>query len=141
VTAMIQGLAWTSMVASAVLAFSGDLTAQLLAGFAAAGVVLRARLFATIGQRLPLLLAGIGSTAALLLAVLTEQVGSANPTWSAAPALMASVGCLWLATRRRRPAPSVTRAAELADLIITMTIMPLVFAVLGVFGFIRGLGG
>ena len=141
VTAMIQGLAWTSMVASAVLAFSGDLTAQLLAGFAAAGVVLRARLFATIGQRLPLLLAGIGSTAALLLAVMTEQVGSANLAWSAPPALMASVGCLWLATRHRRPAPSVTRAAELADLIITMTIMPLVFAVLGVFGFIRGLGG
>lgn len=141
VTAMIQGLAWPSMVAAAVLAVSQDVTAQVLAGFAASALLLRARLFATVGQRLPLLLAGIGSTAALLLAIMTERVGSQGLLWSGVPALLASVACLWLARRDRRPSPSATRAAEIADLIIATAIIPLVFGVLGVFGFIRGLGG
>jgi type VII secretion integral membrane protein EccD len=141
VTAMIQGLSWPGLVAGAVLAFSQDVTAQLLTGFAAAALLLRARLFATVGQRLPLLLAGIGSTAALLLAVPMDRVGTPESWWSGVPAVAASVACLWLANRHRRPSPSATRTAEIADLIIATAIIPLVFGVLGVFGFVRGLGG
>ena len=141
VTAMIQGLAWPCLAAAAVLAYSQDVTAQVLAGFAAAAVVLRARLFATVGQRLPLLLAGIGSIGALLLAVTARHSGTPEWWWGAAPALTASATCLWLATRRRRPSPSATRAAEIADLIIATAIIPLACGVLGVFGFVRGLAG
>ena len=71
VTAMIQGLSWPSLAAATVLAFSDDLTAKALAVVVAVGLMLRARLFVTIGQRLPLLLAGMGSIAALMLAVTT----------------------------------------------------------------------
>ena len=85
VTAMIQGLAWASLAAAAVLAFTDDATARVLAGVTATGLILRARLFVTIGQRLPLLLAGIGSTAALMLAVITDPVGWPGFPWSAAP--------------------------------------------------------
>jgi len=141
VTAMIQGLSWPGLVAGAVLAFSQDVTAQLLTGFAAAALLLRARLFATVGQRLPLLLAGIGSTAALLLAVPMDRVGTPESWWSGVPTVAASVACLWLANRHRRPSPSATRTAEIADLIIATAVIPLVFGVLGVFGFVRGLGG
>jgi hypothetical protein len=52
-----------------------------------------------------------------------------------------SVACLWLAHRRRRPSPGATRVAEIADLIIATAIIPLVFGVLGIFGFVRGLAG
>ena len=72
---------------------------------------------------------------------MTDHVGSQGLSWSGVPALWASVACLWLARRHRRPSPSATRAAEFADLIIATAIIPLVFGVLGVFGFIRGLGG
>ena len=141
VTAMIQGLAWPCLAAAAVLAYSQDVTAQVLAGFAAAAVVLRAWLFATVGQRLPLLLAGIGSIGALLLTVTARHSGTPEWWWGAAPALTASATCLWLATRRRRPSPSATRAAEIADLIIATAIIPLACGALGVFGFVRGLAG
>ena len=140
-SAMIQGLSWPSLMAAAVLACSQDVTAQVLTGFAAAALLLRARLFVTIGQRLPLLLAGIGSTAALLVAVMTDRVGTPELWWSGVPAVTASVVCLCLASRRRRPSPSATRTAEIADLIIAAAIIPLMCGVLGVFGFVRGLGG
>ena len=51
------------------------------------------------------------------------------------------IGCLLAAGRRRRVSPSVTRAAELIDLAIAVAVVPLVAGVLGLFGFIRGLGG
>ncbi len=141
VTAMIQGLSWPCLAATAVLACSQDVTAQVLTVFAAAALLLRARLVATVGQRLPLLLAGIGSMAALLLAVTATRVGMPGWWWSAVPAVSTSVACLWLANRRRRPSPSATRLAEIADLIIATAIIPLVFGVLGIFGFVRGLAG
>ena len=140
-TAMIQGLSWPCLAGATVLACSQDVTAQVLTGFAAAALLLRARLFATVGQRLPLLLAGIGSIAALLLAVTATRVGTPEWWWCAVPAVTMSVACLWLAHRRRRPSPGATRVAEIADLIIATAIIPLVFGVLGIFGFVRGLAG
>ena len=141
VTAMIHGLSWPAVVAATVLAFSQDVTAQVLTGFTAAALLLRARMFATVGQRLPLLLAGIGSSAAVLVAITTDRVGTPEWRWSVVPGVTASVLCLWLANHRRRPSPSATRTAEIADLIIATAIVPLACGVLGVFGVVRGLGG
>jgi type VII secretion integral membrane protein EccD len=141
VTALIQGLAWLALGACVILAFSSDVTAQLLAGIVAAGLLLRARLFVTIGQRLPLLVAGIGSVAALLVALMTQFDGGAEPIAVALPALLGVVGCLLLAARRRRVSNNIFRAAEIVELLIAVAVVPLVAGVLGLFGFIRGLGG
>lgn len=140
-TALIQGLAWPTVVAGAVLAFSHDTTAQVLAGIVGAGLILRARLFITIGQRLPLLIAGIGSVVALLVASMMRIDGPTSLIVVAAPALLAVVGCLLLAAQDRRLSPALTRAAEIIDLLIAIAVVPLVAGVLGVFAFIRGLGG
>ncbi len=59
----------------------------------------------------------------------------------AVPALAAVIVCLMLATRRRRVSPALTRAAEIIELVIAIAVVPLVAGVLGLFGFIRGLGG
>ena len=67
--------------------------------------------------------------------------GSAALIVVAAPALLAVVGCLLLAARHRRLSPALTRAAEIIDLLIAIAVVPLVAGVLGVFAFIRGLGG
>jgi len=48
---------------------------------------------------------------------------------------------LMLATRRRRVSPALTRTAEIIELVIAIAVVPLVAGVLGLFGFIRGLGG
>jgi type VII secretion integral membrane protein EccD len=140
-TALIQGLTWPALVACVVLAISGDVTGQVLAALVGLGMLLRARLFVTVGQRLPLLVAGTGAIAALILALTTEFDGMTVVLATALPSLVAMIGCLLAAGRRRRVSPSVTRAAELIDMAIAVAVVPLVAGVLGLFGFIRGLGG
>ena len=60
-------------------------------GLVAAGLILRARLFVTIGQRLPLLIAGVGSVAALLAALMTQFDGRTVLFGVAAPGLIAVI--------------------------------------------------
>ena len=105
-------------------------------------MLLRARLFVTVGQRLPLLIAGTGAIAALIVALTTEFDGMTVVLATALPSL---------ARDGRVPAgspaggagcrPSMTRAAEIIEMAIAIAVVPLVAGVLGLFGFIRGLGG
>lgn len=141
VTALIQGLTWPSLLACVILAFSQDVTGQVLAGIVGVGLVLRARLFVTVGQRLPLLVTGIGSIAALLVALSWQFDGRSMLFAVAGAGLIAVIGCLALAGRRRRVSPELTRAAEVLELGIAIAVVPLVAGVLGLFGYIRGLGG
>ena len=141
VTALLQGLTWPTLAGCVILAVSHEITAQVLAGLVGFGLILRARLFITIGQRLPLLVAGIGSLAAVLAAMTAQFNGSALLPAVCGPALFAVVCCLLLAGRRRRATPGLVRAAEIVELLIAVAVIPLVAAVLGLFGFIRGLGG
>jgi hypothetical protein len=60
---------------------------------------------------------------------------------TAAPALLGVIVCLLLAARQRRASPPLVRAAEVLELAIAIAVVPLVAGVLGLFGFIRGLGG
>jgi len=140
-TALVQGLTWPTLAACVILAFSHDVTAQVMAAVVGFGLILRARLFITTGQRLPLLVAGIGSLAAVLGAMTTQFDGSTMLLAVCGPALLAVIVCLLLAMRRRPTTPGLIRTAEIIELFIAIAIIPLTAAVLGLFGFIRGLGG
>ena len=72
---------------------------------------------------------------------MTEFDGPTVLVAVAVPALVAVIVCLLLAGRRRRVSPAMTRAAEIIELVIAIAVVPLVAGVLGLFGFIRGLGG
>ena len=113
----------------------------MLAGFVGVGMLLRARLFITVGQRLPLLIAGIGRDCRPAGCAHHELDGMTVVLATAVPSLLAVIGCLLLAGRRRRVSPSMTRAAEIIELTIAIAIVPLLAAVLGLFAFLRGLGG
>lgn len=141
VTALIQGLAWPTLAACVILAFSQDITSQVLAGVVGAGMLLRSRLFVTVGQRLPLLIAGLGAVIALLAALMMQFDGASVLIGTAAPALLGVVVCLLLAARRKRASPPLVRAAEILELVFAIAVVPLVAGVLGLFGLIRGLGG
>jgi type VII secretion integral membrane protein EccD len=141
VTALLQGLTWPALAACVILAISHDITSQVLAAVVGFGLILRARLFITIGQRLPLLMAGIGSLAAVLAAMTTQVEGSTELFAVGGLALLAVIACLLLAMRRRPTTPGLIRAAEIVELLIAVAVIPLVAGVLGLFGFIRGLGG
>ena len=139
-TALVQALSWPALLAAIVLAVVGDVTAQVLAGVTAAALLLRARLFVTIGQRLPLLIAGLGSAVALLVGVALDLTGTAV-LWVAAATALGVLAALAIATRRAAVSPATRRAGEILDVLLAVAAVPLVAAILGLFGFIRGLGG
>jgi len=141
VTALIQGAAWPVAGAGIVLAFSQDVTAQVLVLVVVLGLLLRARLFIAIGQRLPLLLAAIAALTALFVAEVHMHTGSGMLLWGTVPAAIAAGGSLLIAGQRKKITPGRVRISEILELLSTIAIVPLVATVLGLVGFIRGLGG
>jgi type VII secretion integral membrane protein EccD len=140
-TALLHGLAWPALAAGIVLALDGALAGATLAAVVGLAMVLRARLFRTVGQRLPLLMCGVGC----LLAVPAGVVIHADSTPTVALVIVVSVAAAAVAAmvagRRTRRTPAMARAAEIGDLLLTIAVIPLVAAVLGAFAFVRGLGG
>lgn len=141
-TGLLLAAAAGSIVAITYLTWNDRSTASIVLCVAgAAALLLRARLFPAPRQRLPLLIAGF-----LGLAVL--GVGAAAAGRGAAPGLLLLVGALAVAGAalvaalvygRRAPSPYLGRAADIADVLAIMALIPLACAVLGVFGAVRGL--
>lgn len=141
ITGQVLGLSWAALAGCVVLAVSDDATAQVLAAVAGVGLLLRARLFPTLGQRLPLLIAGLGSLVAVLLALMTSLEGGSLLIAVALPALVAMLVSLLLGTLRRPLSPELARGLEILDVLIAVVLIPLVAAVLGLFTLVRGIGG
>lgn len=140
-TALIQGLSWAALAGCVLLARSADATAVVLAAVVGLGLLLRSRLFPTVGQRLPLLVAGIASLTAVLLAIAwTVEPGTVLLT-VALPALAGMVISLLFATGRRRFSPELARGLEILDVLTAVAVIPLVAVVLGLFEIVRGIGG
>lgn len=141
VTAFLQGLAWPTLAAGFVLAFGGAPAGSALAAVVGLAMVLRARLFRTVGQRLPLLTCGV----LCLLAVPAGLVVRTDSTVTIAVVIVAATAAAAVAAviagRRTPRTPGMARAAEVGDLVLTIAVIPLVAAVVGAFAFVRGLGG
>ncbi len=136
VTGMLLGHAAATLAAAAVLARGGGVAGRLLVAVGAVGFLVRSRLFPTVRQRLPLLVAGAG--AALLLAG-ERAPGPAVAGALAGFALLAAVaGTVY---RRRPPGPYLGRAADILDAACVITVIPVACGVLGLYGRMRGLIG
>ena len=138
-TGMLIGHAVAVLGTTAVLARSGGAAGRVLVAVAALGFLLRARLFPSVRQRLPLLVAGAGAGAALLAAVLGSMPVLALTGGLVAVAVLAvAAGAVY----RRRPAgPYLGRAADLLDALCVIAVIPAACAVLGLYGRMRGLIG
>jgi type VII secretion integral membrane protein EccD len=138
VTGMLFGHAAAALAACAVLAWSGGIAGRLLVAVAALGFLLRARLFPTVRQRIPLLVAGFGGGLTLL-----GPAGS-MPGLAVTGALVAlgMVAVLAGVTyRRRAPGPYLARAADILDALCVTSVIPIACAVLGLYARIRDLVG
>jgi type VII secretion integral membrane protein EccD len=141
-TGMLLATAVVATAATAALLLANPgLPAILLCLTAATALLLRARLFPTPAQRVPLLASGV---AGLMLLAL----GTALRSPSAAPRLLVAFGVIvaalvvltaGLVYARRTPSPYIGRAADILDVVAIMALLPLGAWVLGVFQAVQGL--
>lgn len=125
-TGMLGGCALAAAVCEVVLAAHGGPWSLALAGVLGAGFLLRARLHPAVRQRGPLLAVGVVAVGGLLLAL--HGVAAI------------ALGLLVLAVRGGRSAWR-SRYAEIAEVVVVLAVVPLVCAVLELYGYLRGLGG
>ncbi len=140
-TAALHGCAWTALAAGIALAFGDRPAGQALTAVVGLALLLRARLFRSTGQRLPLLLTGLGCLLAVPAGLLVPPTSAVTLAAVAGVAGAAAVLAAVIAGRRMRRTPALARAADIGDLVLTIAVIPLVAAVLGAFAFVRGLGG
>ena len=131
----------TSAVGFVLLATGDSVMERVLVGVGGAALLLRARLFATAWQRVPLVLSGL--TGLLLVASrldasvpgairsITLLVGAA-----VVAALVLAAGLVYSV---RPPSPYLRRLSDIADIVAIMSLIPLAAAVVGVFDALQGL--
>ena len=139
-TGMLLGLTVTGVLSSLLLTRTGDLSAQLLVGVASGALLLRARLFVTIRQRLPLIAAGVAGYV-LLAAALFVKHGDLWPLVGAFGVAVVAVLVALAGARyaQRAPSPYLGRAADVLDALCVVSVLPIACAVLGLYGLFRSL--
>lgn len=141
-TGLVGGVAIAVAGGAAVLAVDG-VSERLLALVLAAICLLRARLFTGRGQRALLLAAGGSAALAVLVAGSADVASSTRLLALVAPALVAGVVLLTMAVALpgRRYAPPWSRAADVLETLLVLSVVPLALAVMGVYGAVRGAAG
>jgi type VII secretion integral membrane protein EccD len=140
VTGAVSGLGLLGGGAAIVLGLSRGGLAPVLAAVLACALLLRSRMFRGRAQRLWLLIPGYGGLIWLAVALAGHSMPAAGPVLLAlvvAAALVAGVG---LRRPGHRPSPFWNRAADVADTLLIISLVPLALAVAGVFGLLHGLG-
>jgi len=141
-TGILGGGAATAVLAAPLLVGSGRTSALWLVALVAAVSVLRARFFPAARHRLPLLAGGL--VPALVLGVSATALPATWVLAGAVPALVVvAAGALaaGLAFRHRAPGPYLGRVADVLDVVLVLAVVPVACAVLGLYGYLRGLYG
>ena len=140
-TGMLLGAAVVSAAGLVLLVRSDSAAGRLLALVATVGFLLRSRLYPIIRQRVPLLLAGLTGLTALLLGLgLARPGGQLTAAGSGLLALGGAAIACGLVYSRRAPSPYLGRSAEIFELLVILSVLPLACSVLGLYGRLRGLG-
>ncbi|WP_045744089.1 type VII secretion integral membrane protein EccD [Actinoplanes rectilineatus] len=137
---MLAGHALVAAAAFTVLAAAATPATRVMIGLGAAGLLLRARLFAAVRHRVPLLAGGLAGLAALTAGL--AELLTALPVLPAAGALTTvALGIVAIGvTRAGRPAPAhLSRTADVLDALVMITIIPAACAVTGVYAAVSGL--
>ena len=141
-TGLLIGASVVSTIGIVALLGTGTLLDVVLALVASAGFLLRSRLHPLVRQRIPLLLTGLtGPVAALLGAARVNgpaglMLGASGLV--AVGALAIGIGMVY---SRRGASPYLGRSAEIAEIVVILAVLPLACTVLGLYGWLRGLGG
>jgi type VII secretion integral membrane protein EccD len=136
-TGLLLGVAVAATGAGWVLRDAGPaaLVLTLVAGLA---LLLRARLLVTVRQRAPLL---AGGTAMLLIPFATGALTMGRLAVPVLAVVVVGLAAAGVRYRRRAPSPYLGRAADLAEVLCLISVIPLAAGVLDLYAAMRGLSG
>ncbi|MBP2354653.1 type VII secretion integral membrane protein EccD [Kribbella aluminosa] len=129
-TGILAGLAVGLASCLYVLARSTSTPGRLLVVLVVGICLLRARLLPVVAHRVSLVVAGLVGLGCLLVQ---------SPYTLLVFAAVAAFLGLWYA--RHRPGAYLARYAELAEVVLVLLVVPIVLWVLGLYSYVRGLGG
>jgi type VII secretion integral membrane protein EccD len=141
-TGMLGGLMLTEVACLIVLLRDHSSSATLLAELLCVGCLIRARLYPIVKQRLMLLIPGLVGVAGLVLCPLSRQYD--DPVRVVVPLVLVGVAAaivLGLRYSATPPTPYFGRYAEILEVLVTLSLVPVACAVLGLYAVVRGLGG
>jgi type VII secretion integral membrane protein EccD len=131
---MLLGHAVLAAGAFVVLAAAGTLSARILIAVSAAALLLRSRLFVTLRQRVPLVVGGLIGMAALGVDLLRRADSGLLLAVVGGALVLAVVTVVAGATYSRRPpSPYLGRAADMLDVLVVVSVIPVACAVVGLY--------
>jgi type VII secretion integral membrane protein EccD len=143
VTGMVLGLGLVGFIAQIPLAFSDGWLGPAMSATVAVALLLRSRIFRGRTQRLALMVPGIAGLGVLALASSLDAGQSVILMAVLAPLLALTaivVGVsLWLPDHR--PSPFWARAADIIDVLVVLSLVPLALGEVGLFSYVHGLAG
>lgn len=142
-TGMIFGSIVVTLGCLTVLTGSGSVAALVLTGIVSLGYLLRARLMPTVRHRVPMLAGGLVGLALLSL-IGAAGAGTAVRVLTVLPLAMLAAGIsvsAGLAYSRRSPSPRLARFGDFFDVVLQLAVLPVACGVMGLYGFMRALGG
>jgi ESX secretion system protein EccD len=141
-TGMVAGLSLVVVPCQVLLLTSGSTAGLILVAVLTAGFLLRARLYPIVRQRAPMLVSGLSGAVCLALGPLMadqdELLSTAGPVLLVTGGLAAVLG---IVHSTRGTGPYLGRYAEILEMVTVLAIVPVMCSVLGLYGYLRGLGG
>jgi type VII secretion integral membrane protein EccD len=141
-TGMIAAIGLSVLVTQVLLVLDRGWVSAVMTGSLSLTVIMRARVFRGLGQRLWLVGTGLAGFAMLALSLVGQGgiVGSLSVAIGVLWLALMTVGIgLWLATGK--PSPFWGRAADILDMALIVQLFPLALGVLEVYTWVRGLSG
>ncbi|WP_345132267.1 type VII secretion integral membrane protein EccD [Dactylosporangium darangshiense] len=140
-TGLLLAFALLNVVSSWLVLRNGGAVAEVLVGVVAAAAAVRARLFAAVRHRLPLLVAALAG-----VALLTVRLADGDRVVQGAVAaglLLIAIAAVAAGVRygSRPPSAYLGRAADVLDVVLVLSVIPLACQILGAYAWARGLGG
>ncbi|WP_342779372.1 type VII secretion integral membrane protein EccD, partial [Nonomuraea turkmeniaca] len=141
-TGMIAAIGLTALVTQVLLVLDGDWVSAVMMVSLSLTLIMRARVFRGLGQRIWFIGTGLAGFAMLALSLVGQGgvVGSLAVAIGVLWLALTTVGIgVWLATGK--PSPFWGRAADILDWALIVQLFPLALGVLEVYTWVRGLSG
>lgn len=128
---------------AALLLAGGDWVQVVLAGVLGGIAAMRARLFTGRAQRLSMLVAAAVATLAVLGGVATSLESSGARVAVVLVVAVVALATFWLVVvlPGRRYTPPASRAADVVEALLVLSVLPLILGIMGVYGRVRELVG